>query len=211
METVDFTILTAILCILTLGIMMLLTFSKLRKDFSEPKGSPAKGIAYALTFGMLPGAKESASQHLTSYLAGILFHIGIFASFLSTAIIYFGLNDTLIIPDWPLYILMGLIAIGLLNGLGLLIKRIINQRLRALSHFDDYFSNILVNVFLAAAMAALIGKTETAYNFMYLIEGILFLYIPLGKLRHCAYFFATRIMFGMFYGHRGVLNKIKAG
>ena len=51
-------------------------------DLSEKSGDTTKGIVYANTTAMLPQNKESAYLHLPSYAAGVLFHIGIFTSFL---------------------------------------------------------------------------------------------------------------------------------
>jgi len=38
---------------------------------------------------------------------------------------------------------------------------------------------------------------------------VMFLYIPVGKIRHCFFFFYSRILFGLFYGRRGVLPQNK--
>jgi len=212
MVIAEFAFIAAILCVITLAVMLTLTLIKFRKDLSAPKGSSSKGILYAFTKGMMPGAKESASEHMVSYIAGIVFHIGVFTAFLFSILVYLLINGY-----WE-YLLMWfkflpaieiIIALGLISGVGLLIKRFTNKRLRAISIFDDYFSNILVNTFLLLSLVAAIYGTGPVFFMMYLFETLLFLYIPLGKLRHCAYFFATRIMFGHFYGYRGVLAKNK--
>lgn len=206
MEIADFTLAAAILCLISLGVMLLIAASKLRKDLSEPKNTSTAGIIYAFTTGMLPKAKESASKHMLSYIAGITFHIGIFSAFLFSAIAYLLMKGILCgMPSWWHFPIAILITIGIISGIGLLIKRFVNQRLKSISAFDDYFSNIIANIFLLLLLVALIHPTETTLNGMYIFEAFLFLYIPLGKLRHCAYFFATRVMFGYFYGHRGVL------
>ena len=204
MEIINLTLAAAVFCFISLGVMMLITISKLRQDLSEPRGSSIAGIIYAFTKGLMPQAKESASQHLLSYTAGILLHIGILAAFCFSLIIYLVLTE-IAMPDWLPLLLAGLIIIGLISGLGLLIKRFVNKRLKAISNFDDYFSNIIVNIFLLSTLIFLFSDSDTMLRIMYIVEGILLLYIPFGKLRHSAYFFATRIMFGIFYGRRGVL------
>ncbi|MCK4908640.1 MAG: hypothetical protein KAS70_01960 [Planctomycetes bacterium] len=204
MEIINLTLTAAVFCFISLGIMILITVSKLRQDLSEPRGSSTAGIIYAFTKGLMPQAKESASHHLLSYTAGILFHIGILAAFCFSVIIYLVLTE-IAIPDWLLFLIVALIIVGLTSGSGLLIKRFVNKRLRAISNFDDYFSNIIVNVFLLSTLIFLFSDSNAMLRIMYIVEGILFLYIPFGKLRHSAYFFATRIMFGTFYGRRGVL------
>jgi hypothetical protein len=39
---------------------------------------------------------------------------------------------------------------------------------------------------------------------MYIISALTFIYVPLGKIRHCLYFFFSRIFFGKFFGRRAV-------
>ena len=206
MEVADFTLMAAGLCFISLSVMLLSAAVKFRPEQASPNGNVASGIIYAFTAGMLPGAKESASRHLLSYTAGIVFHIGIFCAFLFSAAVYLMAKG--FIPELPQsvrLIVAGLIGLGLVNGVGLLIKRIANSRLRFISTADDYFSNIMVNVFLLLSIILAVHQTGVIFYTLYIFETLLLLYIPLGKLRHCAYFFATRIMFGYFYGYRGVL------
>jgi len=206
MEVADFTLIAAVICFISLSVMLLSTAVKFRREHASPKGQVSSGIIYAFTVGMLPGAKESASQHLLSYTAGIVFHIGIFCAFLFSAAVYLLAKG--FIPELSQairFISAGLIAVGLVNGLGLLVKRFINVRLRFISTLDDYFSNIIVNIFLVLSIILAVQQTEVIFYMLYIFEAFLLLYIPLGKLRHCAFFPATRIMFGYFYGYRGVL------
>ena len=74
--------------------------------------------------------------------------------------------------------------------------------MRELSNPDDYISNFIVSVFHWATAGVLLS--ETLLSVYFLIAGILFLYIPVGKLKHTVYFFAARYHLGFFYGHRGV-------
>ena len=149
MEVADFTLIAAVLCFISLGIMLLIAASKFRREQANPKGNPIAGIIYAFTSGLLPKAKESASQHILSYTAGIVFHIGIFLAFLFSVATYL-LSKGIIreIPQRWRFIIAGLIALGIINGAGLLTKRFINRRLRFISTLDDYFSNIIVSVLL---------------------------------------------------------------
>jgi len=206
MEVTYYTLIAAILCLISLGVMLLSAAVKFRREQASPKGNVASGIIYAFTAGLLPGAKESASRHLLSYTAGIVFHIGIFCAFLFSAAVYLMAKGFIpALPQSVRLIVAGLIGLGLVNGVGLLIKRVANSRLRFISTADDYFSNIIVNIFLLLAVILAAHQTEAIFYALYIFEAFIFLYIPLGKLRHCAYFIATRIMFGYFYGYRGVL------
>jgi len=39
---------------------------------------------------------------------------------------------------------------------------------------------------------------------MYIIAAFTFFYVPLGKIRHCLYFFFSRLFFGKFFVRRSV-------
>ncbi len=93
--------------------------------------------------------------------------------------------------------------VSLACGLFILIKRAAVSKLRILSNPDDYISNILVTSFQAASIVFLFAgpAAETLY---YVIAALLFLYLPLGKLKHLVYFFAARYQLGLFFGRRGV-------
>ena len=96
-------------------------------------------------------------------------------------------------------------AVGILCGVGLLMKRLTLGYMRAISCVDDYISNALVNLFLILVL--LESFLQTLRPILFLVTIILFLYIPLGKIRHCFFFFYSRILFGQFYGRRGVLSQ----
>lgn len=161
--------------------------------YAAPKGDPAAGVRYAFTGAMAPGAKESVREHLPSYLLGLLYHAGLFAALAL-------LLTTLCGWSWPRLLrgpLLVLLGLGLVGGLGLLGKRLWSPELRGLSHPDDFVSNGLATVFVALALT---GPTTA-----WLLSAILLLvYVPLGKLRHCLFFFVARRHLGAFFGRRGV-------
>ncbi|HEX7554166.1 MAG TPA: hypothetical protein VF378_11480, partial [Geothrix sp.] len=117
--------------------------------YAAPKGDPAAGVRYAFTGALLPVAKESVREHLPSYLLGLLFHAGIFAALAL-------LVTTLGGWAWPSLLqvmLQLLLGLGVLAGLGLLLKRLLLPELRGLSYPDDFVSNGLAAVFVALALA----------------------------------------------------------
>ena len=95
-----------------------------------------------------------------------------------------------------------LLALSCVCGLALLVKRVVTPAMRYFSNPDDYFSNIIATGFVALTAAAL--RYETAAPALFVYAGVLFLYIPVGKLRHAIYFALARIYLGLFYGRRGV-------
>jgi len=164
-----------------------------RKLYSAPAGDPKAGVRYAFTKAMSPMAKESVRENLPSYLAGMAYHMGLFTALglLVVALVRVALPAPLI------WVARALLVAGFLGGLALLLKRALKAELRGLSHPDDYVANLLGTVFVALALT---GPTT-----VWLLSAILLLlYVPLGKIRHCFFFFSTRAAMGAFFGRRGV-------
>jgi hypothetical protein len=171
-----------------------------RPLYAVPAGSATRGIWYAFTTGMLPSHKESAGRHLPTFLTGIIYHLGILGGF---ALLVMG-----VLVDQPSGAVMLsarlLLLAGLLAGLGLLGKRLVVRYMRKISVADDLLSNLLVNLFLAGGIA--VTFRESALAVWYGATIVLLLYIPLGKIRHCVFFFYARGKIGAFFGRRGVFG-----
>ncbi len=167
-------------------------------DNSPIKGSIPKGIQYAFTTGMMPWAKESTRIHMIAYLRGIGFHVGIFAA----------IGTVIVSPFWsylpPLLslALFWVLTLGALLGAAGGVMRIAEHNLRGLSLPDDHFAVWLTTLFIAVAGQAVLNDAFMIP--MYIVSAITFVYVPLGKIRHCLYFFFSRIFFGKFFGRRAV-------
>jgi nitrate reductase gamma subunit len=167
-------------------------------DKSPIKGNISHGITYAFTEGMMPWAKESTRIHMIAYLRGIGFHVGIFAA----------IGTVIISPFWrylpPLLssFLSGVLILGAILGAAGGIMRITEHNLRGLSLPDDYFAVWLTTLFITVTGLALMSEAFVIP--MYIISAITFVYVPLGKIRHCLYFFFSRLFFGKFFGRRAV-------
>lgn len=167
-------------------------------DKSPIKGNISHGITYAFTQGMMPWAKESTRIHMIAYLRGIGFHVGIFTA----------IGAVIISPIWgylsPLLLLIlswGLILGALLGAAGGLM-RIAEHNLRGLSLPDDHFAVWLTTLFITVTGLAVLNEAFVIP--MYIIAAITFVYVPLGKIRHCLYFFFSRLFFGKFFGRRAI-------
>ncbi len=167
-------------------------------DNSPIKGSLPRGIQYAFTTGMMPWAKESTRIHMVAYLRGIGFHIGIFAAI--GAVIISPFWD--ILPAFLSWTLFGLLGLGALLGAAGGIMRIAEHNLRGLSLPDDHFAVWLTTLFITLAGLAVLD--EAFMIPMYIVSAVTFVYVPLGKIRHCLYFFFARTFFGKFFGRRAV-------
>lgn len=183
---------------LTIQVLRGRRFGK-RTLHSEGAGNPFKGISYALGKGMMPWEKESASRHLPTYISGMLYHAGIFAAIAWSLCLALGIP----LPAILVHILAGFMLSGLLFGVGLLFKRILKIPMRSISCPDDYLSNMLVDAFLLSAFLSTLWSGIIPIFFI--VSILTFFYMPMGKIRHCFYFFYSRILFGSYFGRRGVL------
>ena len=176
------------------------------KDKSEPSGSVKEGVIYANTRAMMPDQKESAYLHLPSYATGMLFHIGVFTCLLIFVLSFFPFfNRWISACNWHLLLAIPA-ALGTVCGVVLFIRRVVSKDLKVLSMPDDFISTCLVTFFqlmttLYLCFPTCCGATTILY---YISCILLFLYMPLGKLRHAVYYFAARYHLGFFYGWRNV-------
>ncbi len=180
-----------------LVLMVFRTYSFGRREYlSAPRGYGGKGLIYAFGRGMLD--KESVSRHRPTMAGGALYHMAIFAGL---AYVLWTALPLRISP--PLWAFRPLLLVGAVVGLSLFVKRTAKPHLRRLSCPDDFFANLFVDAFL---LLALLHTFFPALEPVLLgFSVLLFIYIPLGKIRHCFFFFYTRIVFGLHFGRRGAL------
>ncbi|MDR2868700.1 MAG: hypothetical protein LBV46_04075 [Bacteroidales bacterium] len=201
------------ICFVALGIHFV-RLVKLGKptEYSDKTGSVGKGVVYSNTTAMLPQNKESAMHHLPTYGLGIIFHIGTFISLLCFVLFFFPFFNHWIERFWLLNTILPLcLMLSAGCGFALFIKRLISKDLKPLSTLDDYLSNLLTSLFqLFTALMFFCMQNGVAVDIYaivvayYAVATLLFLYMPLGKLRHVVYFFAARYHLGFFYGWRNV-------
>ncbi len=174
------------------------------RPYTWPTGRPLDGIVYAFGKGMMPWEKESVAKHPITFAAGIMYHLGIALAFLS---LYLHLLSLSIPNGLDQFLRLGILA-GIASGIGLFFKRVFKAKLRRLSVPDDFLANLLVDGFL---VLTLLHEIKLIADTLWLTAAVLLLfYIPIGKIRHCFFFFYTRILFGIFFGRRGVYPGPKA-
>jgi nitrate reductase gamma subunit len=159
---------------------------------------------------MAPTAKESTRTHPGVWLLGVAYHLGVFTALGVLAWVLLGdgpghapanvlLSSALL--SSALLVVDTLLVAGALGGLGLLGRRAGSPVLRGLSHPDDYVANLLTTVFIAlAAVRMWSPRLEPA---LLVAAMALFCYMPVGKIRHCVFFFLSRYHLGRHYGRRG--------
>jgi hypothetical protein len=174
------------------------------KDRSIPKDSALHGVLYAFTLGMAPWAKESTRRHWVAYLRGIAFHVGIFAGLAALlASPWFDRVDPIIRVLFAIVTGFGAV-LGAAGG----IMRLVEHNLKAISTPDDHLSVWLVSLFLASMTAALMATGFVPA--MWVVAAAMMVYAPLGKIRHCIYFYFGRLFYGLHIGRRGVVRGLEA-
>ena len=170
-----------------------------RVELGTAKGDPRRGVLYALTFAMLPWKKDSTRRHAWTYVGGMGMHLGVFLS------VTFAVGGRL--WTWPAALVpaFGIAAgVGLVSTLGLFLKRATRPAMRPISSPDDFISNLLVQFYL---LGACLSAFQPAWHGLWRLAAVMLLiYIPLGKIYHMFLFFAARVLFGLQFGRRGVLQ-----
>jgi len=170
----------------------------LPKDYSRKTGNLKSAVTYSFTGAMNPLKKESAYLHLPTYTAGILYHTGTFISIVLFFLFFFDIKLSYALR----LILICVLIVSGISGIGIFIKRTMTKKLRLLSNPDDYISNLIVTEFQIFTLIVLFQESFIPYYFI--CAALLFLYLPLGKLKHSLYFFAARYHLGFYYGWRRV-------
>lgn len=171
---------------------------------AAPVGSPWTGILYAFGAGMSPRAKESASHHPLIYAAGLAYHLGVVSG---AAMLALRLGRTPVPPVFAAALGV-LLAVGAAAGLVLLARRATTPLLRAISAPDDYASNLLVDAWLLAGALTVFSPSAPAFLVATIVLAV---YAPLGKIRHCVFFFLARGLYGARLGRRGIVRSVWHG
>ncbi|TET47185.1 hypothetical protein E3J62_02270 [candidate division TA06 bacterium] len=182
-------------CLLFFAFWSIQLIRRRRPDHSVPKRSSFPGILSAFTRGMAPWRKESASRNPLGYGAGVIYHLVSFSSFVVLAFPALLLQRSTTI--------ISILSAGFACGLYLLFKRVFNRHLRFMSEPGDYVANVLVDLMQLSVILTIFGVT--APFVCYAAACVVLLYLPFGKLKHCYYFFASRLLLGRSYGRKGVM------
>ncbi len=167
--------------------------------------SPQKGSTYSIFNAAMPWAMESTRKHFIFYLQFLIFHIGAISSIILSFLIPYLPN--LIKNEKVIITLQALIGCAFLVGCYRVLRRIFNPMVRAISTPDDYFSLILLTVWLFFAFLSVpndTSKGETTLLTYFLLTAFFLLYVPFSKISHYLYYPFTRYYLGKSLGRRGV-------
>jgi len=187
-----------------LRIRWLLKFPASREN-TPSRGDERAGIAYAMVAIAMPWAMESARKHWTKYAEFAVFHLGVAVA----------IAVTFILPYWPGLIagpravvaIQAVLALAFLAGVSRFVKRCVRPDLRLISSADDYFSIILLDLYLLSAFFATPNRSAWALIAFFGMTTFFLIYVPFSKISHHLYFPFQKDYLGKHLGHRGVYPK----
>ncbi len=191
-----------------LRIRWILSF-KAGRERQAPTGagdtSPKKGILYSWANIASPWAMESTRTNPFFYAQFVLFHLAIAANIAMSFVIPYA---PVIMRPAPVFRgLQVLFVIAGLIGCYRFYRRMADPYIRQISTPDDYFSLILLTVWLFVSVWAAPNRPDQGEGMLvayFIMTAFFLIYVPFSKISHYLYYPFTRYYFGKSMGYRGV-------
>ncbi|MBD3298600.1 MAG: hypothetical protein GF341_08100 [candidate division Zixibacteria bacterium] len=191
----------------TTRVLWLIRFNASKERQPEtglPDTSARKGILYSwLNVGM-PWSMESSRTKPFMYGTFVIFHLGVAAAIGLSFIIPYApqvLETPLVGP-----VLQIIIGLACLVGVLRIIRRVGDKHMRAISSPDDYFSILLLTVWLFFGTLAVPNSTANGEGILltfFVLTAFFLIYVPFSKISHYLYYPFSRYYVGKTLGYRG--------
>jgi nitrate reductase gamma subunit len=196
----------AVFCIGVLWQLVKIIFASRKQDLSVARASASSGAVKTVFSRFLPH-KEITSQITVQFVAGYLFHLGLFALLFFAAPHVVFLEENLLgfgwtpLPHWAFIVSAQAAFLGLII---LWLRRMVNPVSRFISTLDDHIAAILTFVvMLTGCFALLEGSTGLRLLHRFSVE-LWLIYFPFSALMHTFTFIPSRAFTGAWFGRRGI-------
>jgi nitrate reductase gamma subunit len=185
-----------------------------KKDKVPASGSKLGGVAKSYLKGIviwpfIPWVKQTFSRNMVVYLAGGLFHLGLFAVLILGTPHMLAWKSLLGFGWWtlPLPITDWLAAVAIVAMIALLINRLVNPVLKLITGPAEWLNWLLVFLPMVSGYLMthhVINPYEKAFSLHMLSVDFLLIWIPLSRISHFIFYFFSRAIHGVEFGKRGV-------
>lgn len=196
----------AVFCVGVLWQLVTIVFASRKQDLSLARGSAGAGGFKTIFSRFLPH-REIRSQINIQFVAGYLFHLGLFALLFFAAPHVMFLEENLLgfgwtpMPHWAFILAAQAAFLGLII---LWLRRMVSPVARLISTWDDHIAAILTFVvMLTGCFALLEGATSLRLLHRFNVE-LWLIYFPFSALMHTFTFIPSRAFTGAWFGRRGV-------
>jgi len=184
------------------------------RDRVPSMGSKTSGVIMSFLKGILiwpfiPWVKNTFRKNPVIYLAGGLFHLGLFVViFLGTA--HMLVWKSLLGFGWytlPLPIVDWLAAASIVAMVALFINRLMNPVLKLITGSAEWLNLLFVFLPMVTGYAMthhMFFRYEVLYSLHMITVNLLLIWIPFSRISHFMFYFFSRFIHGQEFGKRGV-------
>jgi nitrate reductase gamma subunit len=185
-----------------------------KPDRVKPRGSRLGGALMSYLKGIIiwpfiPWVKNTFSKNPVIYLAGGLFHLGLFIVLILGAAHMLAWKSLLGFgwPTLPLPIVDWFAAVAIVAMIALFINRLVNPVLKLISGPAEYLNLLFVFLPMVSGYMMthhLFFRYEVLFSLHMLAVDVLFIWIPLSRISHFMFYFFAKAIHGVDFGKRAV-------